>query len=157
MSLPPAQKDISEHPAKGSVVDPVNKADKDADVDRKVCAHLLRQRPATWFFIKIRFYGVIEAFRKGRLPSNAQIDHTLQYVLKHSPIHEQKLSPEGKKLIQDTREIIETARLMVDEKNADELFQNFVWHTKSVETDVLKGGALNDAVTIGSKTDSEQG
>jgi hypothetical protein len=36
MSLPPAPKDISTHPTKGSVVDPVNKANKDADVDRKV-------------------------------------------------------------------------------------------------------------------------
>jgi len=40
MSLPPATKDVSNKPAAGSVVDPVNKTAKDADVDRKVC---------TWF------------------------------------------------------------------------------------------------------------
>jgi len=39
MSLPAAPKDISTHPTKGSVVDPVNKANKEADIDRKVCAH----------------------------------------------------------------------------------------------------------------------
>jgi hypothetical protein len=36
MSLPMATKDISNHPAKGSVVDPINKEQKEADVDRKV-------------------------------------------------------------------------------------------------------------------------
>lgn len=36
MSLPIAPKDISDHPAKGSVVDPINREQKEADVDRKV-------------------------------------------------------------------------------------------------------------------------
>lgn len=36
MSLPPARRDISDHPAKGSVTDPVNKDQLNADVDRKV-------------------------------------------------------------------------------------------------------------------------
>lgn len=40
-----------------------------------------------------------------------------------------KLSPDGQKLIQDCRDIIETSRLMVQEKNADEIFQNFLWNT----------------------------
>ncbi|KAG6831287.1 hypothetical protein H0H87_005751 [Tephrocybe sp. NHM501043] len=35
MSLPPAPKDVSNHPIAGSVVDPVNKAEKDKDVERK--------------------------------------------------------------------------------------------------------------------------
>ena len=36
MSLPPATKDISEHPKAGSVVAPTDKAAKDADISRKV-------------------------------------------------------------------------------------------------------------------------
>lgn len=36
MSLPPTSKDISTHPAKGSVVDPVNQQKKEKDVSRKV-------------------------------------------------------------------------------------------------------------------------
>jgi len=35
-TLPPAQKDISVHPAQASVVDPVNPAALSQDVDRKV-------------------------------------------------------------------------------------------------------------------------
>ncbi|KIM39008.1 hypothetical protein M413DRAFT_447366 [Hebeloma cylindrosporum] len=131
MSLPPATKDISAHPGASSVVDPVNKTVKNADVDRK-----------------LRLYGVIEAFRKGKLPSNAQIDETLRYVVDHSPVDLKDLSPEGRKLIQDTREIITTAGLLVQEKNADELFQQFVWHTRNLNTDPLKSGDLTEAIPV---------
>ena len=82
---------------------------------------------------QLRFYGVIEAFRQGRYPSNQQIDSALRYVLDHSPVDQDQLSPEGRKLIQDCRDIIETARLIVQEKNADELFQNFMWRTDSMD------------------------
>jgi len=70
------------------------------------------------------------------------------------------ISPEGKKLIQDTREVINTARLMVRDKNADELFQYFVWHTRSVDTDSLKAGDLTEAIPIEvskAKGDSDNG
>ncbi|KAI0043796.1 hypothetical protein FA95DRAFT_1498062 [Auriscalpium vulgare] len=121
MSLPNATKDISDHPGKNAVTDPLNKEAKAADVDRKM-----------------RFYGVIEAFRQGKYPSNQQIDQTLKHVLSSRPVDEAKLSPDGRKLIQDTRDIIETARLIVQEKNADELFQNFLWHTGGVDLSQAK-------------------
>jgi hypothetical protein len=121
MSLPAATKQTTEKPAPGAVIEPINKDDQAADIDRK-----------------IRLYGVIQAFRDGRLPDNAQIDHTLQYVLNHSPVEQEKLSPEGRKLVQDVKDIIETARLIVKEKNSDELFQNFIWHTRDVDADKLK-------------------
>ncbi|KAH9943958.1 hypothetical protein B0H21DRAFT_779540 [Amylocystis lapponica] len=121
MSLPQASKDIGDHPAAGSVVDPVNKQAQAADVDRK-----------------LRFYGVVSAFTESRMPSNTQIDSALSYALANSPVDTAALSPDGQRLIQDSRDIIETARLMVQEKNADELFQNFVWHTRGVDTDRAK-------------------
>jgi hypothetical protein len=121
MSLPPATKDISEHPKSGSVVAPTDKAAKEADVSRK-----------------INFYGVIEAFRQGRMPDNHQIDESLQYLLKTPPVDENQLSSDGRKLVQDSREIIETARLIVTEKNADELFQNFIWNTRDISLDHVK-------------------
>ncbi|RXW16225.1 hypothetical protein EST38_g9633 [Candolleomyces aberdarensis] len=127
MSLAPAKKEISVSPSNNAVVDPVDKNLQAADVERK-----------------LKFYGVIQAFHKGRLPSNAQIQETLTYVIDHSPVDVSKLSPEGKKLVQDVRGIIDTARLMVQDKNADELFQNFVWHTRSVDTDSLKDAAASE-------------
>ncbi|KAH8096888.1 hypothetical protein BXZ70DRAFT_895650 [Cristinia sonorae] len=121
MSLPNAAKDISDHPAKGSVTEPINKQNQAADVDRK-----------------LRLYGVINAFKQSRMPTNEQIDRTLNYVLKHSPVPETQLSHDGQKLVQDSRDIIETARLMVQEKNRDELFQNFIWHTRDTDFDKAK-------------------
>ncbi|EDR16148.1 uncharacterized protein LACBIDRAFT_187323 [Laccaria bicolor S238N-H82] len=143
MSLPPATKDISANPAKGSVVDPVDRNAQAADVDRK-----------------IRFYGVIEALRKGRLPDNQQILNFLAYIRGHSPVTLEKLSPEGRKLVRDTRDIIDTASLLVQEKNADELFQAFVWHTRTLEIDTLKPGDLGEGVDVNQeklKKDGEQG
>ncbi|KAH7912681.1 hypothetical protein BJ138DRAFT_1147826 [Hygrophoropsis aurantiaca] len=138
MSLPPATKDISEHPASGSVVAPTDKKLKEEDVDRK-----------------IRFYGVIEAFRQGRMPDNKQIDETLRYLEKTSPVNLDELSPDGRKLIQDSRDIIETARVMVREKNADELFQNFVWHTRDVNLSGAKKDP-NEVVSVDrSKVDDD--
>ncbi|EJD07781.1 uncharacterized protein FOMMEDRAFT_16402 [Fomitiporia mediterranea MF3/22] len=121
MSLPTAPRDISENPQAGAVTDPVNKQQKDADVDRK-----------------LRFYGVIEAFREGRLPDNQQIDETLRYVKDNAPMDVGELSPEGQRLVQDVRDIVDTARAIVAEKNADELFQNFLWHTRAVDASRAK-------------------
>ncbi|KAJ7495133.1 hypothetical protein FB451DRAFT_1477676 [Mycena latifolia] len=119
MSLPPAPKQTSSTPAAGAVAAPTNPAAQSADVDRK-----------------IRLYGAITAMRHSRMPSNVQIAETLQYVTTHSPVDESKLSPEGKRLIADVREIIGTAARIVESKNADEVFQRFVWATRSTDTDV---------------------
>jgi hypothetical protein len=103
-------------------------------------------------------YGVIEAFRDGRLPTNVQIDKTLRYILDHSPVDVHKLSPEGRKFVQNAKDIIETARLMVHQKNADELLQNFIWHTRTVDSQKLKTNGLSDAVPIESlKSDADKG
>jgi hypothetical protein len=72
----------------------------------------------------------------------------------------EKLSAEGRKLVQDTRDIIDTASLLVEEKNADELFQAFVWHTRTLELDTLKPGDLGEGVDVNQeklKKDGEQG
>lgn len=62
----------------------------------------------------------------GKYPSNKQIDETLTYATTHSPVDESKLSSDGRQLIQDFRDIIETSRIIVVKKNADELLQNFL-------------------------------
>ncbi|RDX46088.1 hypothetical protein OH76DRAFT_1407219 [Lentinus brumalis] len=141
MSLPQATKDISDHPAAGSVAEPVDRKTQAADVDRK-----------------LRFYGVLKAFTESRMPSNEQIDRALNHVLQHSPVDTSELSPDGKRLIEDTRDIIETARLMVQQKNADELFQNFIWHTRDIDLDQAKKDP-NEVVPVDkekAKSDGQQ-
>ncbi|KAG2024158.1 hypothetical protein CC2G_001738 [Coprinopsis cinerea AmutBmut pab1-1] len=140
MSLPQARKEVSSNPARNTVVDPVDKQAQAADVERK-----------------LRLYGVIQAFRKGKLPSNTQIDQTLDYVLNHSPVETHKFSPEGQKLVQDVRDIIGTAKLMVQEKNADELLQNFIWHTQGASRDgEVKLGDVVAEATSSAPVDSEK-
>jgi hypothetical protein len=90
-AVAPAVKSVSDSPAKNAVTDPTNQTILQDDVDRK-----------------LKFYAVIQAFRAGRLPDNKQIDETLEYVKKTSPIDIAKLSPDGKRLIDDARAIIET-------------------------------------------------
>ena len=101
---------------------------------------------------------MVEAFRNGRLPTNDQIDKTLRYFLDHSPVDVHKLSPEGRSFVQDAKDIIETARLMVQQKNADELLQNFIWHTRAIDSQKLKTNGLNEALPTESlKSDADKG
>jgi hypothetical protein len=49
------------------------------------------------------------------------------------------LSLESRKLIQDVHDIVKTAWLMVQEKNTDGLFQNFVWHMRVMDVSDEEG------------------
>lgn len=112
-TVPKAVSQVSENPGKNAVVHAVDPNQKAADVDRQM-----------------RFFGIIQAFREGRFPDNQQIDDTLKYTLANSPVDTNRLSPDGKKLIQDIRELIETARQVVLNKNGSEEFQNFLYATR---------------------------
>lgn len=79
------------------------------------------------FLKKIRLYGVIDALRHHKLPSNAQIDAALRYVLDASPPSLDALSSEGRRLIQDVKDVVATLRLTIMEKNADEMIQDLTW------------------------------
>ncbi|CED82968.1 Protein of unknown function DUF4449 [Phaffia rhodozyma] len=120
MTVPQATQQITNNPSHYAVTSPTVKKDQEADVERKM-----------------KLYGVIQAFRDGSFPSNSQIDAALLATEKATPVDIRNLSPSGKKLINDVRDIIETARLMILTKNSDELFQNFIYHTK--KTDTTKG------------------
>ena len=62
-------------------------------------------------------------------------------------------------MIHDVKDIIETARRIVLEKNADELFQYFIWHTREVDKETLVPGETSAGAVTGQKTkeDTEQG
>lgn len=127
-TAPATVKEVAENPSANAVTHPTDRDLKSKDEERKM-----------------RFYGIIQAFRSGKYPSNAQVDESLTHAIKNSPIEESKLSADGKQLVQDFRDIIETFRVIVKKKNADELMQNFLFHTKHVDTDShiqkLKGAA----------------
>jgi len=134
------QSQVSANPVKNAVTRAAAPGEVQADVDRKM-----------------RFYGVIQAFREGRYPTNQQIDDTLRYTISSSPVDLEKLSPEGRKLVQDVREIIEIARQIVAEKNSNQEFQNFLHASRSaditgqvnVQSKVTKADAQKDSETAG--------
>jgi hypothetical protein len=89
------------------------------------------------------------------MPTNDQIDKALRYVLEHSPID---IHTRRKELVQDTQDIIGTARLMDQQEDADQLLQKFLWHTRAVDSQKLKTNGLNEGIhTEGLKSDSDQG
>ncbi|CAD6931994.1 unnamed protein product [Tilletia controversa] len=113
---PKLQSQVSEHPSKDAVTRAADPKDVAADVDRKM-----------------RFYGVLQAFREGRYPTNQQIDDTLKFTIEASPVDLDKLSQEGQKLVEDVRNIIELARQIVQEKNANQEFQNFLFASRQAD------------------------
>lgn len=118
------------------------------------------QLAGSHFVSQVRLFGAIEAFRHGRLPTNKQLDRSLEYVRDHSPLDIDQLSPQGRKLIQDLREIINTTRLVLQDKNADELLQNFIWHTRDIDRDIIAPGDPAERLPLDRETarsDSEKG
>ncbi|KAJ7583040.1 hypothetical protein C8J56DRAFT_865456 [Mycena floridula] len=147
MSLPTAPKDVSIHPKKGSVVEPVDKAKKEKDIAQK-----------------LKLYTTIQALRASRLPSNAQIDSFLSYIqtnVDRVKTKDKSLSKDTVELFTDFNAIIQGFKDEVSLKNGDELIQEFVWRTrvedmsgeiaeglkttKSTETPVTKEKAKDDA------------
>jgi hypothetical protein len=91
------------------------------------------------------------------MPDNKQIDKTLEYAIANSPVDLKKLSPEGRALIDDTRDILETLRMMVAEKNADELFQNAVWSSYAGDPSRAKQSGVAPVSKADAKKDVDQG
>jgi len=96
---------------------PVNEKAKEIDVNNK-----------------LQLYGIYSAFANGKVPSNKQIDVALNSFLASKPIANpsNRLSEEGRVLVNDVRDVIEAAKLLVLSKNEGNLFQDFVWQTQHI-------------------------
>ncbi len=115
------------------------------------------------------------------MPDNHQIDHTFSYILANPPIDVNKLSPEGRKLVDDVRQLLEVvsrsfpqfrvcscisshlllfqSRLQVHDKNADEALQKFIWHTSDERFRVTakdKAHAIGDGSSLPAKEDAQR-
>ncbi|KAF4980290.1 hypothetical protein FZEAL_3661 [Fusarium zealandicum] len=103
---------------------PTNTAKKEADVNRK-----------------LQLYGIASAFQSGKVPSNDQIDVALNSFLASRALARpnEKLSSEGKALVQDVQEVIKQAKNLLLSKNEGNLIQDFIFQTtqfdpKAVDT-----------------------
>lgn len=97
-----------------SVNKPVDVKQKDADVARK-----------------LQVYGIISAFQYGKYPSNDQIDVALNRFLASKALTSpsEKISPEGRALVADFRDVVRKAQHLILSKNAGNLLQDFGWQT----------------------------
>lgn len=90
------------------------------------------------------------------MPDNTQIDAALAYAQKNSPVPTEKLSAEGKELIEDVRDIIGTMRDMVKEKNYDEIFQETVYQSYGADLSHAKQGGVAPISKDGAKADGDE-
>ncbi|KAL9603033.1 MAG: hypothetical protein Q9219_001397 [cf. Caloplaca sp. 3 TL-2023] len=104
--------------ASSAVNRPTNVKQRDADVNQK-----------------LQFYGIYSAFANGKVPSNDQIDVALNSAIASRPLANpsEKLSPEGRHLVADLRDVIEQAKVLLLTKNEGNLLQDFLWQTRFVQ------------------------
>ncbi|KAJ2968260.1 hypothetical protein NQ176_g9270 [Zarea fungicola] len=93
---------------------PTNVKEKDADINRK-----------------LQLYGIFRAFQAGKVPSNDQIDVALNSFLQSKALSKpsEKLSDDGKLLVEDTREVVRLAKNLLLSKNEGNLIQDFIYQT----------------------------
>ncbi|KAL8875962.1 MAG: hypothetical protein Q9192_008954 [Flavoplaca navasiana] len=119
---------------------PTNVKQKEADVNQKLqlygiysgsfLAHIATS-PCVASFMKIRHRT---PFANGKVPSNKQIDVALNSAIASKPLANpsSKLSPEGRHLVADLRDVIDQAKILLLTKNEGNLFQDFLWQTRFV-------------------------
>ncbi|KAF9972557.1 hypothetical protein BGZ73_004308 [Actinomortierella ambigua] len=103
---------------------------------------------------KPKFFEVAQALIEGRLPTNAQLDQFLTRVMT-SPSMESRahmLSPDGQSLYRDLKDLLQTLRGVIYEKNEQELFQNLIYHCQSATDTVGAKQPTVSAQTAGINT-----
>ncbi|KAI3320455.1 hypothetical protein HD806DRAFT_506424 [Xylariaceae sp. AK1471] len=97
---------------------PTDVKQKEADVNRK-----------------LQIYGIIQAFKLGKAPSNEQIDVALNSFIASKALSNpsQKLSAEGRELVADVVEVVKQAKNLLLSKNEGNLLQDFIWQTEQFD------------------------
>ncbi|KAL5340832.1 hypothetical protein BJX70DRAFT_95678 [Aspergillus crustosus] len=86
---------------------------------------------------KLQLFGIFQAFKYGKLPSNKQADVALNSALASKALSKpsQKLSEEGRVLVEDLRVVIEEAKKLILSKNDGQLLQEFIYDAENVKAD----------------------
>ncbi|UKZ96794.1 uncharacterized protein TrAFT101_011570 [Trichoderma asperellum] len=89
---------------------------------------------------KLQIYGIFNAFKNGKTPSNEQIDVALNSFLESRALSSpsNKLSDDGKLLVEDAREVIKLTKQLLLSKNHGNLIQDFIWQTTHYDTKGVK-------------------
>jgi len=110
---------VVENPSNKAVTRPTVTQTRDEDIDRK-----------------LRIYEIFQAFGNGKFPSNQQINVALTSAVESKMLTapSKNLSSEGRELIKDLREVIDSAKYLWLTKNYNEEFQKFLYHTIQAST-----------------------
>ncbi|KAK2868124.1 hypothetical protein FQN49_003130 [Arthroderma sp. PD_2] len=103
---------------------------------------------------KLQYYGIYSAFANGKAPSNKQIDVALNSVLASKSLASpsSELSAETRRIIEDIRHVIISARNLVLVKNEGNMIQEFIW-----DAEHFKGpGDVQAPDTSGEKAAAKQ-
>ncbi|KAL3476368.1 hypothetical protein BJX99DRAFT_142095 [Aspergillus californicus] len=86
---------------------------------------------------KLQLFGIFQAFKYGKLPSNKQCDIALNTALNHRSLKSPsgELSQEGRALVQDLRQVIEEAKRLILSKNDGQILQEFIYDAEQVTAD----------------------
>ncbi|KKK18616.1 hypothetical protein ARAM_004195 [Aspergillus rambellii] len=105
---------------------------------------------------KLHLFGIYQAFKYGKLPSNKQCDVALNSALNSKALTHpsQELSEEGQILVEDLRRVIEQAKRLILSKNDGQLLQEFIWgaehvgveDVQNIEVGITKDSAQQDAM-----------
>ncbi|OTA95667.1 hypothetical protein M434DRAFT_184935 [Hypoxylon sp. CO27-5] len=102
-----------------SVNKPIDIKQKEADVNRK-----------------LQIYGIINAFQIGKVPSiDVALNSFLQSRALASP--SERLSPEGRELVADFKEVVTQAKKLLLSKNEGNLLQDFIWQTQQFDPNAV--------------------
>ncbi|KAK3322207.1 hypothetical protein B0H66DRAFT_574522 [Apodospora peruviana] len=84
---------------------------------------------------KLQLYGILNAFQLGKAPSNDQIDVALNSFLESRALANpsEKLSPEGRALVGDVRDVVKQSKHLLLSKNEGNLIQDFIWQTQQFD------------------------
>jgi hypothetical protein len=104
---------------------------------------------------KLQLFGIYSAFANGKVPSNKQIDISLNSALASKALSSpsKKLSPDGQRLVQELRIAIEQAKFLFLSKNDGNVLQDFIWHTEQLSG----GNATTPSAPVDKDTAAQHG
>ncbi|PKX92530.1 uncharacterized protein P174DRAFT_421582 [Aspergillus novofumigatus IBT 16806] len=85
---------------------------------------------------KLQLFGIYQAFKNGKLPSNKQCDVALNSAITSKALSSppKELSSEGQALVKDLRVVIDEAKKLILSKNEGQLLQDFIWEAQKIGT-----------------------
>jgi len=104
---------------------------------------------------KLQLYGIAQAFSNGKVPSNKQIDIALNSTLASKALNSpsKKLSTEGQTLVNDLKNVIEEAKILLLTKNEGNLLQDFIWQSQQISG----GSAISPNAPVDKDTAKQHG